>query len=191
VVAGRDRRHGDLGRMVLHRGPRPYGYFGFGELFVFVYFGLVATVGTAYVQHLTVPNRSWWLGVATGFMACALLEANNLRDVEGDRSSGKKTLAARMNRGHAPWLFATCVLGVLVAIAGAGHVVVGIVAILLYIPARPPGVLEQERTRALADVEVFGASPVATRRVARRRARVQNWSVKPWTSAAVASACSR
>ena len=116
-------------------GPRPYGYFGFGELFVFVYFGLVATVGTAYVQHLTVPNRSWWLGVATGFMACALLEANNLRDVEGDRSSGKKTLAARMNRGHAPWLFATCVLGVLVAIAGAGHVVVGIVAILLYIPA--------------------------------------------------------
>jgi 1,4-dihydroxy-2-naphthoate octaprenyltransferase len=116
-------------------GPRPYGYYGFGELFVFVYFGLVATVGTAYVQHLTIPSRSWWLGVATGFMACALLEANNLRDVEGDLSSGKKTLAARMNRARAPWLFVTCVLGVLVGIAGAGHSVVGIVAVLLYIPA--------------------------------------------------------
>jgi 1,4-dihydroxy-2-naphthoate octaprenyltransferase len=116
-------------------GPRPYGYYGFGELFVFIYFGLVATVGSAYVQHLTFPSRSWWLGVATGFMACALLEANNLRDVDGDRSSGKKTLAARMNRGRAPWLFAMCNLGVLVAIAGSGHVVIGIVAILLYIPA--------------------------------------------------------
>jgi 1,4-dihydroxy-2-naphthoate octaprenyltransferase len=116
-------------------GPRPYGYYGFGELFVFIYFGIVATVGTAYVQHLTIPSRSWWLGVATGFMACALLEANNLRDVEGDASSGKKTLAARMNRVRAPWLFAACVLGVLVGMAGAGHSVVGIVAILLYVPA--------------------------------------------------------
>jgi 1,4-dihydroxy-2-naphthoate octaprenyltransferase len=68
-------------------------------------------------------------------MACALLEANNLRDVEGDASSGKKTLAARMNRVRAPWLFAACVLGVLVGMAGAGHSVVGIVAILLYVPA--------------------------------------------------------
>lgn len=116
-------------------GPRPYGYYGFGELFVFIFFGIVATVGTAYVQHLTVPSRAWWLGVATGFMACALLEANNLRDVEGDLTAGKKTLAARLNRARAPWLFAVCVLGVLVGVAGSGHVVVGIVAILLYIPA--------------------------------------------------------
>ena len=116
-------------------GPRPYGYYGFGELFVFIYFGIVATVGTAYVQHLTIPSRSWWLGVATGFMACALLEANNLRDVEGDRSSGKRTLAARLSRTRAPWLFAVCVAGVLIGIAGSGHVVIGIVAILLYVPA--------------------------------------------------------
>jgi 1,4-dihydroxy-2-naphthoate octaprenyltransferase len=116
-------------------GPRPYGYYGFGELFVFVYFGMVATVGTAYVQHLTIPDRAWWLGVATGFMACALLEANNLRDVQGDRSAGKKTLAARMNRQHAPWLYAACLAGVLVGMAGAGHVVVGIVAVLVYVPA--------------------------------------------------------
>jgi 1,4-dihydroxy-2-naphthoate octaprenyltransferase len=116
-------------------GPRPYGYYGFGELFVFVYFGMVATVGTAYVQHLTIPTRAWWLGVATGFMACALLEANNLRDVQGDRSVGKKTLAARMDRQRAPWLYAACIAGVLVGMAGAGHVVVGIVALLVYVPA--------------------------------------------------------
>jgi 1,4-dihydroxy-2-naphthoate octaprenyltransferase len=116
-------------------GPRPYGYYGFGELFVFVYFGMVATVGTAYVQHLSIPDRAWWLGVATGFMACALLEANNLRDVQGDRASGKKTLAARMNRQHAPWLYAACIAGVFAGMSGAGHVVVGIVAILVYVPA--------------------------------------------------------
>jgi 1,4-dihydroxy-2-naphthoate polyprenyltransferase len=116
-------------------GPRPYGYYGFGELFVFIYFGLVATVGTTYVQHLSIPSRSWWLGVATGFMACALLEANNLRDVAGDQSAGKKTLAARLNRTRAPWLFAICVIGAFVGIAGSGHVVVGLVAILLYVPA--------------------------------------------------------
>ncbi len=116
-------------------GPRPYGYYGFGELFVFIYFGIVATVGTAYVQHLTIPGRAWWLGVATGFMACALLEANNLRDVQGDRSSGKKTLAARMDRRRAPWLYAACIAGVFVGMAGAGHVVVGIVAALAYLPA--------------------------------------------------------
>ena len=116
-------------------GPKPYGYYGFGELFVFIYFGIVATVGTAYVEHLTIPSRAWWLGVAAGFMACALLEANNLRDVHGDQSAGKKTLAARMTRARAPWLFAICVIGVFVGIAGSGHVVVGIVAILLYVPA--------------------------------------------------------
>ena len=92
-------------------GPRPYGYYGFGELFVFVYFGLVATVGTTYAQHLTIPSRAWWLGVASGFMACALLEANNLRDVEGDRAAGKKTLAARLGRQRSSWLYVVCVAG--------------------------------------------------------------------------------
>ena len=85
-------------------GPRPYGYYGFGELFVFIYFGIVATVGTAYVQHLTIPSRSWWLGVATGFMACALLEANNLRDVDGrpvvgQEDAGRAPQSRRARRG--------------------------------------------------------------------------------------------
>ena len=116
-------------------GPRPYGYLGLGELFVFVYFGIVATVGTAYVQHLSVPTRAWWLGVATGFMACALLEANNLRDVQGDRAAGKRTLAARLGRERASALYLACVVGALVGIAGAGHYVVSLVALVTYVPA--------------------------------------------------------
>jgi 1,4-dihydroxy-2-naphthoate octaprenyltransferase len=116
-------------------GPRPYGYYGFGELFVLIYFGFVATVGTSYVQHLTVPGSSWWFGLATGAMACALLEANNLRDVEGDRVSGKKTLAARLGRTHASWLYAICVAGVVLGMVMGGEAIDGAVAIVLYIPA--------------------------------------------------------
>jgi 1,4-dihydroxy-2-naphthoate octaprenyltransferase len=115
-------------------GPKPYGYFGFGELFVFLYFGLVATVGTAYCQHLFIPSRAWWLGVAAGFMACALLEANNLRDVDGDRAVGKKTLAARLGRRRASWLYAICVTGVAVGAVGARQIVVAVVAVVVYIP---------------------------------------------------------
>ena len=115
-------------------GPKPYGYFGLGELFVFLYFGLVATVGTSYVQHETIPARAWWLGVATGFMACALLEANNLRDVEGDRAAGKKTLAARVGRERGAWLYGACVLGVVVGAVVARQLVVGVAAIVAYLP---------------------------------------------------------
>jgi 1,4-dihydroxy-2-naphthoate octaprenyltransferase len=116
-------------------GPKPYGYFGFGEFFVFVYFGLVATVGTAYVQHQVIPGRAWWMGVATGSMACALLEANNLRDVQGDRAAGKKTLAARLGRARASWLYVACVTGVVIGTVGARQVVIGVIAALVYIPA--------------------------------------------------------
>lgn len=77
-------------------GPRPYGYAGFGELFVFVFFGLVATVGTTYVVLEHLPSTTWWLGVATGSLSCALLVTNNLRDVPTDRIVGKNTLAVRL-----------------------------------------------------------------------------------------------
>ncbi|HEV3188421.1 MAG TPA: 1,4-dihydroxy-2-naphthoate polyprenyltransferase [Acidimicrobiales bacterium] len=116
-------------------GPKPYGYYGFGELFVFIYFGLVATVGTAYVQHGTIPARAWWLGVAVGFMACALLEANNLRDVDGDRAVGKKTLAARLGRQRGAWLYVVCVAGVIVGVVGARQLGVVVATIVLYAPA--------------------------------------------------------
>ncbi len=74
-------------------GRRPYGYFGLGELFVFVFFGLVATAGSAFVQALTVNFEAWLGGAGTGLLACAVLMANNLRDVTQDKAAGKRTLA--------------------------------------------------------------------------------------------------
>ena len=115
-------------------GPKPYGYYGFGELFVLVYFGFVATIGTSYVQHLTVPGEAWWFGLATGAMACALLEANNLRDVQGDQMAGKKTLAARLGRERASWLYAVCVGVAALGFVVGGEPVAGVVALALYLP---------------------------------------------------------
>ena len=74
-------------------GRRPYGYAGLGEVFVFVFFGLVATAGSAFVQALTVNLEAWLGGVGVGLLACAVLMANNLRDVEQDKAAGKRTLA--------------------------------------------------------------------------------------------------
>ena len=74
-------------------GKRPYGYYGFGELFVFVFFGLVATVGTTFTQIGSVPLVAWVAGVAIGLLACATLMINNIRDREQDKVAGKRTLA--------------------------------------------------------------------------------------------------
>ncbi len=77
-------------------GPRPYGYHGLGEVFVFTFFGVVAVTGTAYVQM----DRLSWLGLAAsvpaGLLACALLMVNNLRDIPGDTVASKRTLAVRL-----------------------------------------------------------------------------------------------
>jgi 1,4-dihydroxy-2-naphthoate octaprenyltransferase len=77
-------------------GKRPYGYLGLGEVFVFVFFGLVATMGTTLVQVRWVNTESALSGVAIGFMACAVLMVNNLRDLEPDKAAGKRTLAVRI-----------------------------------------------------------------------------------------------
>jgi 1,4-dihydroxy-2-naphthoate polyprenyltransferase len=79
-------------------GPRPYGYLGLGELFVFLFFGLFATVGTVYVTTLQLPLSAWLLGGSCGFLASAVLSINNLRDIETDRVAGKHTLAVRLGR---------------------------------------------------------------------------------------------
>jgi 1,4-dihydroxy-2-naphthoate polyprenyltransferase len=84
-------------------GPRPYGYLGLGELFVFVFFGLVATVGTVYVEELRVTPLAILAGCGIGFLATAILILNNLRDIETDAAAGKRTLATRIGRG--PTLF--------------------------------------------------------------------------------------
>ena len=78
-------------------GPRPYGYLGLGEVFVFVFFGLVATVGTTYRgDRGRCPGITWVAATGVGFLACALLVINNLRDIPTDRAVGKRTLAVRL-----------------------------------------------------------------------------------------------
>jgi len=86
-------------------GKNPYGYAGLGEIAVFVFFGLVATVGTSYIQIGFVDLNSVLGGIAAGSFAAAVLMVNNIRDIETDKSSSKKTLAVRMGAKWAKRLF--------------------------------------------------------------------------------------
>lgn len=91
-------------------GKRPYGYAGLGEVFVFVFFGLVATAGTVYVMLGFVPTDTWVVAVASGLFACAVLMVNNIRDIDQDRLAGKHTLASRVGLGWSRALFAAFAL---------------------------------------------------------------------------------
>jgi 1,4-dihydroxy-2-naphthoate polyprenyltransferase len=94
-------------------GPKPYGYAGLGEVFVFVFFGLVAVLGTVYVQTRELPLVAWWCGVGAGLVAMALLVVNNLRDIPGDTVVGKKTLAVRIGDRRTRLLYLACIGGTL------------------------------------------------------------------------------
>lgn len=101
-------------------GRHPYGYLGLGELFVFIFFGLVAVGGTVYIQVGTVSLTAWLTAIAIGALACAILVANNLRDLDGDRTSGKRTLATRLGDRNTRWFFVGllgCAVAGVVAIA--------------------------------------------------------------------------
>jgi 1,4-dihydroxy-2-naphthoate octaprenyltransferase len=101
-------------------GPRPYGYAGLGEIFVFVFFGVVPVVGTAYVQTLTITAADVVASIGVGLLACAILVTNNLRDIPGDTVAGKRTLAVRLGAERTRRLYATMVIvGVLLPIAVA------------------------------------------------------------------------
>ncbi len=103
-------------------GPRPYGYAGLGEVFVFVFFGVVATVGTQFVMSETVTAAGWIASVAVGAYACALLVVNNLRDIPGDTEVGKRTLAVKMGDARTRQFF-----GVLIVLAAVSIVWVGVI----------------------------------------------------------------
>jgi 1,4-dihydroxy-2-naphthoate polyprenyltransferase len=120
-------------------GPRPYGYAGFGEVFVFVFFGLVAVIGTAYLSLGHITALAVVAAIPVGLLATALLVVNNLRDLEGDRRSGKKTLAVRLGAGATRRFYATCVVGALVLVVViAFWRPFALLALLAVIPALPP-----------------------------------------------------
>jgi 1,4-dihydroxy-2-naphthoate octaprenyltransferase len=116
-------------------GSHPYGYLGLGEILVFLFFGLVATAGSAYVQHAPFTTLylhhsyryvyPWsfalWVGVPVGLLAAALLEANNLRDVETDKESGKKTLAVRLGRPRAGMFYVLTLMATAISIGVLQH----------------------------------------------------------------------
>ena len=131
-------------------GSRPYGYAGFGEVFVFVFFGLVATVGSFYVQTLTVTWLAVLSGAAMGCLSTALLVVNNLRDIPGDTAVGKVTLAVRLGDRRTRILYVVLVvlpflvLPLMAGLGGRPLAALGFVALVL---ARPPiiGVLSGAR----------------------------------------------
>ncbi len=91
-------------------GPKPYGYAGFGEVFVFTFFGVVATVGSEFVHQQHVRWLTLWLSVSVGLLAMALLVINNLRDIPGDTVAGKNTLAVRIGDRATRRLYVICLL---------------------------------------------------------------------------------
>jgi 1,4-dihydroxy-2-naphthoate octaprenyltransferase len=97
-------------------GPRPYGYAGLGEVFVFLFFGLVAVNGSYYVQVEELQALPLGLSIAVGFLATAILVVNNVRDLETDRRAAKMTLAVRMGRANAVALYRMLVLGAFVVL---------------------------------------------------------------------------
>ena len=92
-------------------GSKPYGYSGFGEISVFVFFGLVATVGSSYVQSQTIESISILCSVPVGLLASALLVVNNFRDIETDSETGKQTFAVRLGKAKTQTFFALLLLG--------------------------------------------------------------------------------
>src|SRR5256714_5706787 len=92
-------------------GPRPYGYEGLGQGFVFLFFGVVAVVGSYYVQTEHLTWEAFALSVPVGLLASAILVVNNIRDADTDRRAGKKTLAVRLGRAGARTLLATMIGG--------------------------------------------------------------------------------
>ncbi len=120
-------------------GSRPYGYAGFGEAFVFVFFGLVATVGSYYVQTLSISWLAIGCGVAMGCLSTALLVVNNLRDIPGDTVAGKRTLAVRMGDRNTRMLYIVLLVTPMLMVpflAGASGRLLGALALVSILPAR-------------------------------------------------------
>jgi 1,4-dihydroxy-2-naphthoate octaprenyltransferase len=98
-------------------GPVPYGYRGLGEVFVFVFFGVVATVGSRYVHDMTAPRSAWLLSIPVGMLVTAILVVNNYRDLDTDRAAGKHTLAVMIGPDRTRALFALLLYGAFPLIA--------------------------------------------------------------------------
>ena len=121
-------------------GRSPYGYRGLGEVMVFVFFGLVAVIGTTYVQTGEFEEAAVYAGIGIGSLACAILVVNNLRDLQSDQGAGKRTLAVALGPERTRGLYALLVLAaaaavVAVAAATSWWVLLGLAFLLRLVPA--------------------------------------------------------
>lgn len=136
-------------------GPWPYGYKGLGEVFVFIFFGLAAVVGSRFVHDRTAPLEAWLLAVPVGMLVTAILVVNNVRDVETDPAAGKRTLAVALGRHRTRLLYSSLLFGAFGALAvfgAAGWVPRGALIALIALPlAVPPArtVMREESGPAL------------------------------------------
>lgn len=143
-------------------GPKPYGYSGFGEVAVLVFFGFVATAGSAYVQLERVTGLAVLASVPVGLLACALLVVNNLRDIDTDAGSGKITLAVRLGAARTRLLYQGCLAG---AVAGAAAIGAVRPPALLALAAVPLGLKPARLVARRRDAPSLVAALVATARL--------------------------
>lgn len=142
-------------------GPRPYGYLGLGELFVFAFFGIVATAGSAYVQVEELTGLALAASVPVGFLATALLVVNNLRDIPTDAAAGKITLAVRLGHQRTRVLYVVLVVGAFVLVplvAGLGGRPLAAVALVAVLAARRPVLAVLEGASGPALIPVLGST---------------------------------
>jgi 1,4-dihydroxy-2-naphthoate polyprenyltransferase len=141
-------------------GPRPYGYAGLGEVFVFLFFGLVAVNGSYYVQVEQLDALPLGLSISVGFLATAILVVNNVRDIDTDRRAGKTTLAVRMGRHNAVVLYRLLVLGAFLALpvtlVGAGASMLPLIGLASLPLAVPPLRTMSSRTGAALNGALAG-----------------------------------
>jgi 1,4-dihydroxy-2-naphthoate octaprenyltransferase len=142
-------------------GPRPYGYAGLGEVFVFVFFGLVATAGTAYVAEARLTAMMVLAGVPIGLLSTALLVVNNLRDIPTDAAAGKRTLAVRIGDARTRDLYSALVVTaglwpIVLAIAGRPGALWALLAGLL--APGPIALVRSDRATGPALIPVLGAT---------------------------------
>ena len=145
-------------------GPKPYGYLGLGELFVFLFFGVVATVGSAYVHTEEVTGLAVGASIPIGLLATALLVVNNLRDIPGDTESGKRTLAVRIGDQRTRILYVVLLVGAVIAVplvSGLGARPLGALALIAIPFAQRPVVTVLSGARGPSLIAVL----VATGRV--------------------------
>ena len=142
-------------------GPRPYGYAGLGEAFVFVFFGVVATTGSAFVQIERITPLTLTASIPVGLLATALLVVNNLRDIPGDTEAGKRTLAVRLGDLRTRVLYTALIGAAFVSvpfIAGLSARPLAAAALFVVLLARPPVQRVLEGATGPALIPVLGAT---------------------------------